>query len=198
MLFNYHINNTKISLHGLISRHKQFILNHLQNTFLHQENHVTIHMNSETLGLLFMATKFGIFSTRFKGFEAEFTAKSSLRISLTINMALSQRINKVGKDPYLLELSEFHQIGVHAYPSPCRTTLLLAPSRTDSPNGRKSREKAHTLSLELKTQAHCISFLAPHVFGLLILEKKTLLPFVLILINNFNNSHHVLFIFLFF
>ena len=104
----------KISSHELISKHKQFILNHLQNTFSHQENHVTIHVNSETLGLLFTTTKFGIFSTRFKGFETEFTAKSSLRISLTINMALSQRINQVGKDPYLLELSELSQIGVHA------------------------------------------------------------------------------------
>ena len=114
MLFNFHINNTKISSHGLISKHKQFILNHLQNTFSHQENHVTIHMNSETLGLLFTATKFGIFSTRVKGFEIEFTAKSSLGISQTIKMALSQRINQVEKDPYLLELSELLQSGVHA------------------------------------------------------------------------------------
>ena len=113
MLFNFHINNTKISSHGLISKYKQFISNHLQNTFSHQENQVTIHVNRETLGLLFTATKFGIFSTRFKGFEIEFTAKSSLRISLTINMALSQRINHVGKYSYLLELSELHQIDVH-------------------------------------------------------------------------------------
>ena len=97
MLCKFTINNTKISSHGLISKHKQFISNHLQNTFSHQENHVTIHVNSETLGLLFTATKFGIFFTRFKGFETEFTAKSSLRISLTTNMALSQRINQVGK-----------------------------------------------------------------------------------------------------
>ena len=114
MLFNFHINNTKISSHGLISTHKQFFLNHLQNTYSHQENHVTIHVNSETLGLLFTATKFGIFSTWFKGSETEFTVKSSLIISLTLNMALSQRITRVGKDPYLLDLSELHQIGVHA------------------------------------------------------------------------------------
>ena len=114
MLFHFHINNTKISSHGLISKHKQFISNHLQNTFSHQENNVTIHVNSETLRLLFTDTKFGIFSTRFKGFETEFMAKSSLIISLTINMTLSQRINQVGKDPYLLELSELHQIGAHA------------------------------------------------------------------------------------
>ena len=107
-------NNTKISSHGLISKYKQFILNHLQHTFSHQENLITIHVNSETLGLLFTATKFGIFSTRFKGFEIEFTTKSSLRISLTINMVLSQRINQVGKDSYILELLELHQIGVHA------------------------------------------------------------------------------------
>ena len=91
MLFNFHINNTKISSHGLIRKHKQFILNHLQNTFSHQENHVTIHMNSKTLGLLFTATKFEIFSIRFKGFEIKFMAKSSLRISLTINMVKRKR-----------------------------------------------------------------------------------------------------------
>ena len=78
-------------------------------------------------------------------------AKSSLGISLTINMALSQRISQVGKDPYLLELSELHQIGVNALPLPRRSTLLLAPSRTDGPNGQKSREKELSLSLKHKT-----------------------------------------------
>ena len=61
-----------------------------------------------------MATEIGIFSTRFKVFETEFTAKTSLRTFLTIYMDLSQIITQVGKDPYLLELSELHQIGVHA------------------------------------------------------------------------------------
>ena len=56
----------------------------------------------------------GIFSTRFKGFETENMAKSSLRISLTIHMTLSQRITQVGEDSYLLELSELHKIGAHA------------------------------------------------------------------------------------
>ena len=78
--------------------------------------------------------------------------KSSLRISLTINMALIQRILQVGKDLYLFELSELHQIGVHAKPSPRRSTLLLAPSRTDGPNDRKSREKSHFLSLDSQIQ----------------------------------------------
>ena len=174
MLFNFHINNTKISSHGLISKHKQFILNHLQNIFSHQENHVTIHMNSETLGLLFTATKFGIFFTRFKGFETEFTAKSSLRISLTINMALSQRINQVGKDPYLLEFLELHQISVHAWPSPRRVTLLLAQSRTDGPNGWKSRENEHTLSLEMKSSTLLHLFCPLHVFLLSIWEDNYL------------------------
>ena len=117
-------------------------------------------MNSETLGLLFTTIKIGIFSTRFKAFETEFTAKSSLRISLTINMAITQRISQVGKDSYLLDLSEIHQIGVHAKPSPCRSTLLLAPSRTDGSNDRKSREKELSLSLSKtpKTQlfAHLV------------------------------------------
>ena len=75
---------------------------------------VTIHMNSETLRLLFTATQIVIFSTWFKAFEIEFMAKTSLRTFLTIYMALSQRLTRVGKDSYLLELSELHQIGVHA------------------------------------------------------------------------------------
>ena len=106
-------------------------------------------MNSVTLGLLFTTTQIGIFSTQFKAFETEFTAKTSLKTFLTIYMALSQRLRQVGKDPYLLELSELHQIGVHTYPSPRRMTLFLAPSKTDGPIGRNPREKV--LSLSLKT-----------------------------------------------
>ena len=40
----------------------------------------------------FTGTQIGIFSTRFKAFETEFTAKTSLRTFLTIYMALSRRI----------------------------------------------------------------------------------------------------------
>ena len=69
---------------------------------------VTIHMNSEILGLLFTTTQIGNFSTRFKAFETEFTAKTSLITFLTIYMALSQILNQVGKDPYFLELSELY------------------------------------------------------------------------------------------
>ena len=137
-----------------------------------------------------MATKFGIFSTRIKGFEAEFTAKSSLKVSLTINMALSQRISQVGKDPYLLELSELHQIGVHAQPSLRRATLLLAPSRTDGLNDRKSREKEHFLSLKfhkpnllhIRSSPFC-------TFPLFVLRRQLFV--CLILIKHFKNSHHV-------
>ena len=56
--------------------------------------------------------RFGV--SQFKCFETEITAKSSLRIFLTIYMALRQRITQVGKDPYLLEFLELHQISVHA------------------------------------------------------------------------------------
>ena len=132
------------------------------NHSIAQKSHKKNHVNRETLGLaLFTATQIRIFSTRFKAFETEFTAKSSLRISLTIHMDLSQRITRVGKDPYFLEVSELHKIGAHAQPLPRRSTLLLAPSRTDGPNGRKSREKALFLSLEYQklTLLHvCSSF----------------------------------------
>ena len=111
-------------------------------------------MNSETLGLLFTTTQMGTFSTRFKSFETEFAAKTSLRTFLTIYMARSQRLTQVGKDPYFLELSELHQIGVHEQPSSRRSTLLLSPSRTDGLKGQKSKEKAHLLSLKLKSHTH--------------------------------------------
>ena len=136
-------------------------------------------MNSKTLGLLFTITQLGIFSTRFKDFETEFTAKTSLRTFLTIYMALSQRLTQVGRDPYLLELSELHQIGAHAKSLPHRATFLLAPSRTDGLIGRNSREKMHLLSLKPKTSSHC-RFSSPSRFGLLILKKKALFDFCLI------------------
>ena len=107
---------------------------------------------------LFTARQIGIFSTRFKAFETEFTAKTSLRTFLTIYMALSQRITQVVKDPYLLDLSELHQIGVHAYPSPRRSPFFLSPSRTDGPNDRKFRKKAHFLSLDFKPKLTASDF----------------------------------------
>ena len=136
-------------------------------------------MNSETLGLLFTTTQIEIFSTRFKAFETEFTAKTSLRTFLTIYMVLNKRLTQVGKDPYLLELSEFHQIGIHAYPSPRRATLLLAPSRTDSPISHNPRKNVHLLSLKLKNSSHCQFFSSPSRFPLH-------------QINNSINYHHVL------
>ena len=102
-------------------------------------------------------------------------AKSSLRISLTIHMDLSQRITQVGEDPYLLELSELHKIGAHAYPLPRRSTLLLAPSRTDGPNAGKSREKSPSLSLKSGSSPHC-------TFCSFIWRRK-LFPFVLYSFN---------------
>ena len=141
-------------------------------------------MNSETLGLaLFTTTTMGIFSTQFKCFETENTANSSLKTSPTIYMALNQRITQVGKDPYLLELSELHQIGVHPWPSPRRSTLLLAPSRTDGPNGRKSREKAHLHSPKFGI-SHPLSICSSN-------GEKSYSLFCLILIKHSKNSHHV-------
>ena len=114
-------------------------------------------MNNKTFGLLFTATQNRIFSTRFKAFETEITAKTSLRTFLTIYMVFKQGLIQVGKDSYLLELSELRQIGAHAQPSPRRTTLLLAPSKTDGSIDRKSREKEVLHSLKLKNSSHCIS-----------------------------------------
>ena len=130
-----------------------------------------------------MTTQIGIFSTWFKAFETEFTAKTSLRTFLTIYLALSQRLTQVGKDPYLLELLELHQIGAHALPSPRRATLLLASSRTDGPIDRKSREKVLSLS---KTQnAQPLPFLVPATAHFVFKngEDNTIHVFVLLSIN---------------
>ena len=131
-------------------------------------------MNNETLGLLFTTTQIKIFSTRFKAFETEFTAKISLRTFLTIYMALSQRLTQVGKDPYLFELSELHQIGAHAYPSSRIATLLLAPSRTDGPIGRNPKEKVLSFSLKKNQKpSHCITSPAHCPFLVFLKEMKT-------------------------
>ena len=114
MLCKFTINYTKINSHGLINKHEQFILNHstkhifTQNYFMSHSCtiHVTIHMNSKTLRLLFTTTQNRNFLTRFKAFETESTAKTSLRTFLTIYMALSQRLTQVGKDLYLVEFDE--------------------------------------------------------------------------------------------
>ena len=136
----------------------------------------------------------GIFSTLFKCFETENTTNPSFRTSSTIYMTLSQRITQVGKDPYLLELSELHQIGVHAWPSPRRSTLLLAPSRTDGPNGLKSREKELFLSLKSQKPTSCPKFQPLHVLVSFHLEKKITICFCLIIIKLSINSQCVLFL----
>ena len=53
-----------------------------------------------------MITQIMNFLTRFKDFETESTAKTSLRTFLTIYMTLSQRLTQVEKDPYLVEFDE--------------------------------------------------------------------------------------------
>ena len=132
---------------------------------------------------LFTVTQIGIFSTQFKAFETEFMAKTSLRTFLTIYMTLSQRITQVGRYPYLLELSELHQIGVHALSSPRRTTLLLAPSRTDGPIGQKSREKVLSLSKKIKIQL--LPFFVPATAHFVFKngEDNTIHVFVLLSLN---------------
>ena len=125
-----------------------------------------------------MTIQIGIFSTRFKCFKTEFTDKTTLRTFLTIYMDLSQRLTQVGKDPYLLEFSELHQIGAHAQFSPRRTTFLLAPSRTDSPIGRNPREKPLPLSLKKKKKNQPLHpILLSCTFGLLIEEGDDIISY---------------------
>ena len=179
----------KLAHMGQLTNKSNSNLNHSTKHIFTQKYFVnTIHVNSKTLGSLFTATQLGIFYTRFKAFETKFIAKTSLRTFLTIYMALSRRLTQVGKDPYLLELSELHQIGAHASSSPRRATFLLAPSKTDDPIGQKPREATPSLSKNEfqqplhKTPLYC-SFL---VFknG----EDNTMQVFVFFLINNFQNS----------
>ena len=105
----------KISSHGIINKHEQFNLNHSTKHIFTQKYFVnTIHVNGKPSGYCSRPHKIGIFSTQFKAFETEFTAKTNLRTFLTIYMILKQGLTQVGKDPYLLEFSELHQIGAHA------------------------------------------------------------------------------------
>ena len=123
-------------------------------------------------------------------------AKISLRTFLTIYMTLSQRVIQVGKNRYLLELSELHKIGAHAYPSPRRATLLLASSKSDGPIGCKFREKAHLLSLKTRKSSHCPFFSSLSRFSLSFNfgEEDTIGSFVFFLIKNSNNATYVPFL----
>ena len=75
-----------------------------------QQNHVS----SETLGwALFTATQLGISSLGSKILIPIIRPSKPQQIPIH-KMALSQRINHVGKDPYMLELLEVHKTGAHA------------------------------------------------------------------------------------
>ena len=122
-------------------------------------------MHSETLRLLFTTTQIGIFSTRFKVFETEFTAKTSLRTFLTIYMALSQRLMQVGKIPTSWSCRNFTK----SVPmrSPCcveQLYFLLRREPTVRSIGNLERRRSLSLSLKITNQAHCISFLAHCTF----------------------------------
>ena len=108
-VIQFTINNTKISSHGLITI-KTIHFESPKNT----KNHTTNHVNSETLGLaLFTATQVGISSLGSKILRLITRLSRPQQIPIH-KMALSQRINQVGKDPYLLELAELHKIDTHA------------------------------------------------------------------------------------
>ena len=107
-VIQFTINNTKISSHGLITI-QAIHFESPNNT----KNHTTNHVNSETLGsTLFTATQVGISSLGSKILRP-ITRPSRPQQILIHKKDLSQRISQVGKDPYLLELSELHKIGAH-------------------------------------------------------------------------------------
>ena len=107
--YSIHKNNIKISSHWLINKSKQFILNYPTTQKSHKN-----HVNSETLGsALFTVIQVRISSLGSKILRPITRPSRPQQISIH-KMVLSQRINQVGKDLYLLELSELHQIGVHA------------------------------------------------------------------------------------
>ena len=107
--YSIHNDSIKISSHWLITI--QTI--HFQSLNSTKKN-ITNHMNSKTLGsALFTTTQVGISSLDSK-ILIPITRPSRPQQIPIHKMALSQRINQVGKDPYLLELSELHKIGAHA------------------------------------------------------------------------------------
>ena len=130
-----------------------------------------------------------IFSTRFKCFETENTTNSSLRTSPTFYMALSQRITQVGKDPYLLELSELHQSVSTCSPSHVDRLYFLL-RREPTVRTAENLERKSFLSLS----KNLIS--TPTVYFLFSLEKRTIC-FCLYSIKLFINSFHVPFVLIF-
>ena len=107
-VIQFTINNTKISSHGLMII-QEIHFESPNNT----KNHTTNHVNSETLeSALFIATQVGISSPGSKILRP-MTRHSRPQLILIHKMALSQRINQVGKDPYLLELLELHKMDAH-------------------------------------------------------------------------------------
>ena len=63
-------------------------------------------------------------------------------------MALKKGLNQVGENPYLPEFVETPQNRCPRVALAWRITLLLGPTRTDSPNTGKFREKLDFLSLK--------------------------------------------------
>ena len=95
-VIQFPINNTKISSHWLITI-QAIHFESPNNT----KNHTTNHVNIETLGsALFTATQVGISSLSSKILR-QIARPSRPQQILIHKMALSQRINQVGKDPYL-------------------------------------------------------------------------------------------------
>ena len=147
MLCNFTINYTKISSHELINKREQFILNHsTKHIFAQNYFCITIHMNSKTLGLLFTITQIGIFFTRFKAFETEFTTKTSLRTFLTIYMIHSQEVTQVGKDPYLLSCRNSTKLVSTRSPRRVEQLSFLL-RRKPMVRSAGNLERSHSLSL---------------------------------------------------
>ena len=110
MLF-IHFNNTKIRSHGIINN-PIVHLGTAQRITQIAHNNTQGHMNIPTHGLGLSWMTLGI-SPLNPNLRNWIHGHSGLGTSLSIKMALSQRINQVGENPYL---SEFVETPQYRYP----------------------------------------------------------------------------------
>ena len=75
-------------------------------------------------------------------------------------MALSQRINQVGENPYLPKLMKLHNTGIHVQLLQWGSTLPLVSPGFDGSIAEKSREKVELLSLEFLIYLFLFPFLS--------------------------------------
>ena len=106
-------------------------------------------------------------------------------------MVLSQRLNQVGENPYLLEFVKTPQFRSRCEGLAARITSSLAPPKTIGPIIKKCREKVEILSLQLSLSlffSFSFSFFLPLSTGLIKLgssEMSSHLPPVTLLMALF-------------